>query len=438
MHRSVLALAALAIGLLAANSYALFLAPPSASWGLALGTVSFVVGFAVLERVAVSFAWRSHRNSTAITEFAVYLGLVLLSPHLVVLLVPVARVAVHLASRRSPIKGVFNVAHQTVAAGAGAATYLALATLGWEPLLAAAVGTVAYSLVADLLLAVLFGLLEGVPPLRVYLERLAFPNALALATGVPAAIAFLALYRLHPLATLAALPLLVILVRHASLQARADRELIVRRRLADEAHKLVGTQDEEAVAREVLRSALAVLDTAGRVRLTLEDGRSWEEDAAPVAPGEPGMSAPVTAHDGARLGTLEAWERPMKPRFGEDERALLQVVAGKAAHSIDSARALAQVAAQRDLIARQEKLSALGTLLAGVAHEVNNPLSYMRLRLQVTRNESEKLLKDEATPEESKAYARKMLAHMETLDRGVDRLAGLSHSLKVVARPGDG
>ena len=438
MHRLVRVLAAGALAVLAANTYALLLWPPAATWALAVGGVGFLVAFVLLERVAVAFVWRGHRNTAAITECAVYLGLVLLAPNLVVVLVPLAGALVHIASRRAPIKGVFNVGHQAIAAGAAASTHILLVWAGWRPEFAAAAGTVVYSVVADTLVALLFAVMERVPVARVYIERFALPNALALVTGLPAGIALLALYRLHPLAVLAAAPILVILVRHATLQARADRELTVRRRLANEAHQNVGVQDEDAIARQVLRTALELLDKAGRARLTLEDGRSWEETATPPARGSRTLSTPVLAHNGARLGTLEAWERPMKQRFGEDERALLEVIAARAAHSIESARALVQVAAQRDLIARQEKLSALGTLLAGVAHEVNNPLSYMRLRLQLTRTQATKLIEDETAHDGAKEFARKMLESMNTLDRGVERLAGLSHSLKVVARPGDG
>lgn len=438
VHRFVLVLAAVALGLLAANTYALFLAPPAASWETVIGTTAFLAAFITLERVAVSFVWRGHRNTTALTETAVYLGLVLLSPHLVVVLVPIARAAVHFASKRAPIKGVFNVSHQAIAAGVGAAAHLFLLTIGWEPVFAAAVGTILYSLIADILVAELFAVLEHVPVSRVYVERFGPSNALAIAAGLPAGIAFYALYDLHPLAILAAVPVLLLLMRTAKLQASADRELSVRRRLGDEAHGLVAVQDEETIARHVLKTALDLLDNAGRVRLTLSDGRSWEEAPVRVTGAQLGISAPILAHDGTPLGVLEAWERPMKQKFGEDERALLQVISGKAAHSIDSARALKQVAAQRDLIARQEKLSALGTLLAGVAHEVNNPLSYMRLRLQLTRMEADKILGSPTSTAGEQAFARKMLESMDTLHRGVERLAGLSHSLKVVARPGDG
>lgn len=438
VHRFVLALAVATLGLLAANTYALFLAPPAATWETVVGTLAFIASFITLERVAVSFVWRGHRTTTALTETAVYLGLVLLSPHLVVLLAPLARTAVHFASGRPPIKGVFNVSHEGIAAGVAAAAHLLLVSIGWAPVYAAAVGTVLYSLVADSLVAELFAILEGVPVQRVYIERFAGSNALAIAAGIPAGLAFYALFELHPLAILAAVPILLLLLRTATLQASADRELIVRRRLGDEAHRLVGVQDEEMIARHVLKTALDLLDNAGRVRLTLADGRSWEEATVRMTVAQTGMSAPILAHDGTPLGVLEAWERPMNKKFGEEERLLLTVISGKAAHSIDSARALAQVAAQRDLIARQEKLSALGTLLAGVAHEVNNPLSYMRLRLELTRMEADKVVNDPTAPEEAKAFARKIHESVGTLHRGVERLAGLSHSLKVVARPGDG
>jgi signal transduction histidine kinase len=438
VHRSVLALAIAAAGVLVATTLALAAAPPPASW-LTLGTaVAFVLAFALLERHAVAFTWRGHKHTTALTEALVVVGFVLLGAPLLVLLTALVRIGLHFAARRPPIKGLFNVAQQVVAVAAGGALFAWLAALGTAPILAALAGTILYIAIADALTATLFGLIESVSPSTVWRERLAPTSALGVATGLPGGIVLFALHAMHPLALLAAFPIFAILVRASALAAASDVELVVRRRLAEDARHLIGIQDEELIAMHVLSTGRDLLD-AGRVRLVMADGREWEQRGDDAAGSdEPSASSPLVGRDGEALGLLSAWERRAKRAFGDQERALLQLLAGQASATFESARALAQVAAQRDLIARQEKLSALGTLLAGVAHEVNNPLSFMRLRVQITRAEAQKVLDAPGASADAKALARKTLDAADVMSRGVERLAGLSHSLKVVARPGDG
>lgn len=437
VHSFVLLLAGAAVAVLFLNTFALAHAPPPPTASTAFGVTAFLVTFIVLERLAVSFVWRGHRVTTALTETAVYMGYLILTPPVVVLLVPVARAAVHFAAKRPPIKGVFNVAHQTLAAGMGAAAFVGLTALGVPAPFAAFVATALYSVFADTFVAALFAVMERVGVLQVYRERFLRSNALALFLGLPAGVALYALHSLHPAATFVALPILYVLVRHSRLQAAAERELGVRRRLADEARELVGTQDEEIIARQALATVEDLLAPA-RVQLRLADGRTWTSEAIAPPEGRPPVVAPLIGRGKQTLGHIQAWARPMKPQLAEDEAALLHVVAGQAAHAFESARAMAEVAAQRDVMARQEKLSALGTLLAGVAHEVNNPLSYMRLRLTLTRTELEKTLASDGATPEMRGLAQKMLTNLEVMHRGVERLAGLSHSLKVVAKPGDG
>lgn len=437
VHAFALAMGAAALVVLLTNVAVMASQPPLASWQLVAWSIAFVAGFAALERLAVSFVWRGHRITTALTEVAVYLGYVALSPVLVVVLAPLVRAGLHFATRRPPVKGIFNVAQCVLSTAAGAVVFSALTLAGVHPLLAGIAGTAAFSVTGDALLALLFSLIERVPARHVYRERFLSANALGVATGVPGAVALLALYELHPLALVAAAPVFLILFRHARLQALADRELAVRRRLAADSRNLIGIQAEDTIAAHVFTSCRELLDPS-RVRMRMADGHVYEDAFEPATARPEPMSAEVHGRDGRLIATLEVWERPLKPRYGDDERALLHLVAGQAAHAFESAGALAQVAAQRDLIARQEKLSSLGTLLAGVAHEVNNPLTYMRLRIQVLRQDATKLANAPGASDDVKALSDKTLKSLDVLQKGVERLAGLSHSLKVVARPGDG
>ncbi len=83
----------------------------------------------------------------------------------------------------------------------------------------------------------------------------------------------------------------------------------------------------------------------------------------------------------------------------------------------------------REQAAISERLASIGALAAGVAHEINNPLAYVRLSLEVAAREAAKLAVDVQTSELHASLAR--------ASEGTDRVLGISRDLKMLARASD-
>jgi two-component system, cell cycle sensor histidine kinase and response regulator CckA len=83
-------------------------------------------------------------------------------------------------------------------------------------------------------------------------------------------------------------------------------------------------------------------------------------------------------------------------------------------------------AIQRELV-RSDRLAAVGTLAAAVAHEINNPLTYAQLSLQLVERE---LLQGDVSP----ARIASMLDHVRNARHGAERVATIVRDLRTFAR----
>lgn len=403
-----------------------------------------LVAYVVFQRFAFEFEWRGHWLTANLDETVLFLGLLHLPGPAIVLLAPLAEAGMHAFSGRPRVKGVFNVAQLTLSAAAAWEIFVLFSFLGAPSIIAAALAIPVYVATSNLLVASIFARLEGERTLRVYRQRLAGTTIALSVVGMATGVIIQALFDLHPFAVIALLPFAFAIRRFTILSSRTDRELKAHRDMADVSTRLIATWNIDEIARLTLEACERALPTS-RATLTIGSGdsaRTWTTpDAAGAEPANK-WAAELPGREGQTLGTLTIFPRPGQRSFDETDKALLRTLAGQTASAVLNAQAIdaIETAHQREIknierLAQQEKLSSLGMLITNVAHEIGNPLGFMRLSLAATKKSMERvaghsdpLVRTEVT---------RALTGVATAQRGVDRVVDLSKSLRAVARRGE-
>jgi len=174
-----------------------------------------------------------------------------------------------------------------------------------------------------------------------------------------------------------------------------------------------------ARALDVDRAVVLATGADGVSRAVASYGAIGDPDRA-AAQAEAWTAAVALGRGPRALGSLLVHRRGGAPLAPAD-RALAERAAGSLGQILDAAHVAAELARTRELLAHADRLSALGTLSAGVAHEIRNPLVSVRTFIQ--------LLPERLGDEEFRTGFRD-LALGE-----IERICGLINDLLAFSRP---
>ncbi len=145
--------------------------------------------------------------------------------------------------------------------------------------------------------------------------------------------------------------------------------------------------------------------------------RRWVTEVA----AEETLVVPILGKQGA-IGALCVDNRRGGKGFGAGDRTLLEGLANQAAVAIQNARLVEDLRRSREQILRADRLGTLGTLAAGLAHEINNPLVSVHTFLSMAPAK-----RQEEDPEFWGDYHGLAAAEVERIRRLVDTMRRLGH-----------
>ncbi len=152
------------------------------------------------------------------------------------------------------------------------------------------------------------------------------------------------------------------------------------------------------------------------------------------------------------LGVIAVGRKMMGERLSVDDRQLLSTLANQSAIAMENAKAFDEIAKLNETLEarveertaelreiqgqlmQSEKLSAMGQLVAGVAHELNNPIGFVHANLQLLDEFIEKLAVAQANGEESEKIRESISKLLSRSREGTQRVKQIVQDLRTFSR----
>jgi len=152
------------------------------------------------------------------------------------------------------------------------------------------------------------------------------------------------------------------------------------------------------------------------------------------------------------LGVIAVGRKASGDRFSPDDRQLLLTLANQSSIAIENAKAFDEIAKlnetlearveertrelreTQNLLLQSEKMRTLGQLVAGVAHELNNPIGFVHANLKLLEEYVDKLAAAQRSGEDT-GRAREAIAKLLSRSReGTDRVKKIVADLRTFSR----